>query len=110
MQRDGRCLYLLALIAATKHPQIHGHPTLCQTAVQIAPVLTLRACHASAVHTVCQRAAMYRPVWEVEGNGRESLIHRMLVHQKSTASLTLSCCKLSLPDRKQSYGRVISTM
>jgi hypothetical protein len=22
------------------HPQIHGHPTICQTALQIAPVLT----------------------------------------------------------------------
>jgi len=32
--------YLLALIDATKHPQIHGHPTICQTATQIAPVLT----------------------------------------------------------------------
>jgi hypothetical protein len=35
-----RRLYLLALIDATKHPQIHGHPTICQTAAQIAPVLT----------------------------------------------------------------------
>ena len=35
-----RRLYLLALIDATKHPQIHGHPTICQTALQIAPVLT----------------------------------------------------------------------
>jgi len=35
-----RRLYLLALIDATKHPQIHGHPTICQTAIQIAPVLT----------------------------------------------------------------------
>ena len=35
-----RRLYLLALIDATKHPQIHGHPTNCQTAAQIAPVLT----------------------------------------------------------------------
>ena len=35
-----RRLYLLALIDATKHPQIHGHPTICQTAGQIAPVLT----------------------------------------------------------------------
>ena len=25
-----RRLYLLALIDATKHPQIHGHPTICQ--------------------------------------------------------------------------------
>ena len=32
--------YLLALIDATKHPQIHGHPTICQTASQIAHVLT----------------------------------------------------------------------
>ena len=35
-----RRLYLLALIDATKHPQIHGHPTVCQTVSQIAPVLT----------------------------------------------------------------------
>jgi hypothetical protein len=35
-----RRLYLLALIDAAKHPQIHGHPTICQTAAQIAPVLT----------------------------------------------------------------------
>ena len=35
-----RRLYLLALIDATKHPQIHGHPAICQTAAQIAPVLT----------------------------------------------------------------------
>ena len=35
-----RRLYLLALIDATKHPQIHGHPTICQTAAQIGPVLT----------------------------------------------------------------------
>lgn len=35
-----RRLYLLALIDATKHPQIHGHPTICQTAAQIEPVLT----------------------------------------------------------------------
>ena len=35
-----RRLYLLALIDATKHPQIHGHPTICHTAAQIAPVLT----------------------------------------------------------------------
>ncbi len=35
-----RRLYLLALIDATKHPQIHGHPTICQTAAQISPVLT----------------------------------------------------------------------
>ena len=28
------------MIDATKHPQIHGHPTICQTAAQIAPVLT----------------------------------------------------------------------
>jgi hypothetical protein len=35
-----RRLYLLALIDATNHPQIHGHPTICQTAAQIAPVLT----------------------------------------------------------------------
>ena len=35
-----RRLYLLALIDATKHPQIHGHPTTCQTAAQISPVLT----------------------------------------------------------------------
>jgi hypothetical protein len=35
-----RRLYLLALIDATKHPQIHGHPSICQTAAQIAPVLT----------------------------------------------------------------------
>ncbi len=35
-----RRLYLLALIDATKHPQIHGHRTICQTAAQIAPVLT----------------------------------------------------------------------
>jgi hypothetical protein len=35
-----RRLYLLALIDATKHPQIYGHPTICQTAEQIAPVLT----------------------------------------------------------------------
>jgi len=38
-----RRLYLLALIDATKHPQIHGHPTPAlrdQTAAQIAPVLT----------------------------------------------------------------------
>ncbi|MBX7209689.1 MAG: TIR domain-containing protein [Verrucomicrobiaceae bacterium] len=35
-----RRLYLLALIDATKHPQIHGHPTICQTATQIVPVLT----------------------------------------------------------------------
>jgi hypothetical protein len=28
------------LIDAAKHPQIHGHPTICQTALQIAPVLT----------------------------------------------------------------------
>ena len=35
-----RRLYLLALIDATKHPQIHGHPTICQTAAQITPVLT----------------------------------------------------------------------
>ena len=28
------------MIDATKHPQIHGHPTICQTASQIAPVLT----------------------------------------------------------------------
>jgi hypothetical protein len=35
-----RRLYLLALIDATKHPQIHGHPTICLTAAQIAPVLT----------------------------------------------------------------------
>ena len=35
-----RRFYLLALIDATKHPQIHGHPTICQTALQIAPVLT----------------------------------------------------------------------
>ena len=28
------------MIDATKHPQIHGHPTICQTALQIAPVLT----------------------------------------------------------------------
>jgi hypothetical protein len=35
-----RRLYLLALIDATKHPQIHGHSTICQTAAQIAPVLT----------------------------------------------------------------------
>jgi len=35
-----RRLYLLALIDATKHPQIHAHPTICQTAAQIAPVLT----------------------------------------------------------------------
>jgi len=27
-----RRLYLLALIDATKHPQIHGHPTICQYA------------------------------------------------------------------------------
>ena len=25
---------------ATKHPQIHGHPAICQTTAQIAPVLT----------------------------------------------------------------------
>jgi hypothetical protein len=35
-----RRLYLLALMDATKHPQIHGHLTICQTAAQIAPVLT----------------------------------------------------------------------
>jgi len=35
-----RRLYLLALIDATKHPLIHGHPTICQTAAQIVPVLT----------------------------------------------------------------------
>lgn len=35
-----RCLYLLALIGVTKHPQIHGHLTICQTAAQIVPVLT----------------------------------------------------------------------
>ena len=34
-----RRLYL-ALDDATKHPQIHGHPTICQTSLQIAPVLT----------------------------------------------------------------------
>ena len=28
------------MIDATKHPQIHGHPAICQTASQIAPVLT----------------------------------------------------------------------
>lgn len=28
------------MIDATKHPQIHGHPTICQTAAQITPVLT----------------------------------------------------------------------
>ena len=28
------------MIDATKHPQIHGHPTICQTAAQIVPVLT----------------------------------------------------------------------
>lgn len=28
------------MIDATKHPQIHGHPTICQTATQIVPVLT----------------------------------------------------------------------
>jgi ribosomal protein L31 len=33
-----RRLYLLALIDATKHPQIHGHPTLFQTAAQILPL------------------------------------------------------------------------
>jgi hypothetical protein len=35
-----RRLYLIAVIDATKHPQIYGHPTICQTAAQIAPVLT----------------------------------------------------------------------
>jgi len=35
-----RRLYLFALIDATKHPQIHGHPAIYQTAMQIAPVLT----------------------------------------------------------------------
>ena len=35
-----RRLYLLALIEATKHPEIHGHPTICQTTTQTAPVLT----------------------------------------------------------------------
>ena len=38
-----RRLYLLALIDATKQPQIHGHPIprlRDQTALQIAPVLT----------------------------------------------------------------------
>ena len=28
------------MIDATKHPQIHGHLTICKTASQIAPVLT----------------------------------------------------------------------
>ena len=28
------------MIDATRHPQIHGHSTICQTALQIAPVLT----------------------------------------------------------------------
>ncbi len=35
-----RCHYLITLIDATKHPQIHGHPTICLTAAQIAQVLT----------------------------------------------------------------------
>jgi hypothetical protein len=35
-----RRLHVLVLINATKHPEIHGHPTICQTALQIAPVLT----------------------------------------------------------------------
>lgn len=33
--------YLLALIDATNHQHFHGHPTLCLTAAQIAPVLTM---------------------------------------------------------------------
>ena len=36
---ETRRLYLLALIAATKHPSIHAHPTACQTDTQIAQVL-----------------------------------------------------------------------
>ena len=28
------------MIDATKHLQIHGHPTICQTVAQIVPVLT----------------------------------------------------------------------
>ena len=35
-----RRLCLRALIDATKHPQIHGRPTIFQTAAQIAPLLT----------------------------------------------------------------------
>ncbi len=35
-----RRLYLLALIDAAKHPLIHVHPTICQTAAQIVPGLT----------------------------------------------------------------------
>jgi hypothetical protein len=34
-----RRLYILALINATKHPQIHGHSTICLTALQITLVL-----------------------------------------------------------------------
>ena len=34
-----RRLYLLAFIDATKHPQIHWLPAICQTAVQVTRVL-----------------------------------------------------------------------
>jgi hypothetical protein len=35
-----RSVRLPPLIDATKHPQIQAHPTICQTALQIAAVLT----------------------------------------------------------------------